>query len=215
MPRSKDVRLVVFDLGGVLVRICKTYREGCERAGVPFRGDEVSPEDVARRRAAILEHDLGRIPYDEYCRRVAAAGGIYTPDEVARVHGAWVLGEYEGVGAVLDALARARVDTAVLSNTNDFHWAWMFGTARERFPTLSRVRHPHASHLLGVAKPSEEAYRRIESAAGRRPDEILFFDDLLPNVEGALSRGWDAERIDPHGDPAAQMLTHPRLRGLP
>ncbi len=213
------IRLVAFDLGGVLVRLCRTWRQACERAGVPFRGDADAEEAIRRRRAAIAEYDTGRIACAEFFRRVSeAGGGLYAPEEVERVHHAWLLGEYPGVGEIVDLLSNgAGVETGILSNTNPSHWrrvAPTDGSAPE-FPTLPRIRHRHASHLMGLAKPSPEVFRRFETlAGGRRPAEILFFDDLEENVEAARRAGWSAERVDPTGDPASQMRAALRVHGV-
>ena len=63
-------------------------------------------------------------------------------------------------------------------------------------------------------KPDAAIFGAVEDATGRRGDEILFFDDLPANVEGARAHGWRAVLIDPDGDPAAQVLTALEEAGL-
>ena len=38
--------IVCFDIGGVLVRICRTWEEGCIAADVPLRPFEEKPDHV-------------------------------------------------------------------------------------------------------------------------------------------------------------------------
>ena len=46
---------------------------------------------------------------------------------------------------------------------------------------------------LGFRKPQPEYYDHILDHAGSRPDEMLFVDDKLENVQGARACGWHAE----------------------
>ncbi|MBX3357069.1 MAG: HAD family hydrolase [Phycisphaeraceae bacterium] len=219
------VGLVVFDLGGVIVRICRSWAEACQAAGVPVRGTEDfgTPEMVAARRELAGAYQMGRIQTDEFFPRIAAAtGGHYTAEEVRRVHDAWTLDEYPGVGELIIALKRAGVPTGVLSNTNHAHWVRLAPPAHEpatEYPTPRMVDHLHASHLLGLAKPDriiyEEFERRVRAAGWTgRTDQIVFFDDLVENIDAARQSGWDGEVIDHLGDTAAQMVGHLARRGV-
>lgn len=213
---------VVFDLGGVIVRIARSWAEGCRAAGIEIRGEEHlgSTEMVARRRELVRAYQEGRISCDEYCRQVAqSTGGHYTPDEIRRVHDAWTMGEYPGVHELVLELRAARILTGVLSNTNHAHWVRLAPPPDHPAPeyrTPRLVDHLHASHLLGLSKPSLEIYHRFAELTGYRgrEHEIVFFDDLPENVEAARSAGWQAECIDHAGDTAAQMRAHLRRRGI-
>ncbi len=159
----------------------------------------------------------GTIDSERFFELVAdASEGVYAAADVRRISDAWLIGEYPGISHMFDALESLGIDTAVLSNTNDGHWARQFPQTRGglEFPTLARVRHRFASHLLGVEKPDLRAYRHVGRAVGYAADRVLYFDDLLENVEGARAVGWTAELIDDTGDPAAQMLAHLRRYSL-
>ncbi len=64
---------------------------------------------------------------------------------------------------------------------------------------------PYAAEYVGQAdavvvsgdyhlyKPEPEIYRLMERELGLPPEEIFFFDDNMPNVEGARRCGWRAE----------------------
>ena len=103
---ASDVSLVVFDLGGVLVRIARSWSEACAAAGVPTRG--AGDDDAAWRRAARAGRGLRVGPHRprDLPRRASsrARRARYSADEVARVHAAWLLEEYPGVGALVDAI---------------------------------------------------------------------------------------------------------------
>lgn len=207
------IRLVCFDLGGVVLRICRSWTEGCAAAGVPHREDVDVDALLAQADwgATSDAYQRGDLDFDDYARAfVAATGGAYDAEALRRVHDAWILGAYRGVDAVIDALHGAGVATAVLSNTNAEHWRLV-----DRWPVVFSVGTILASHEIRAVKPDAEAYAHVERACAARPGEILFFDDLEPNVRGAVARGWRAVRIDHAGDTAAQIRAALAESGVP
>jgi putative hydrolase of the HAD superfamily len=48
---------------------------------------------------------------------------------------------------------------------------------------------------VGVAKPNASFFEIVAQRLGRSPSELLFFDDVEANVEGARSAGWRAEQF--------------------
>lgn len=207
---TAPARLVVLDLGGVLVRIRSTWEEACEAAGVAARVEEVPWRALPE---AIVALDSGQISDEAYFRLVAgASGGAYRAAEVARVHAAWIAGEYPGVPALFDAIeAKGRAEIGILSNTSAAHWARL---GPPEFPSLPRARHAHASHRLRAAKPSPLAYARYQEAVGRSGEEILFFDDRAENVEAAAAAGWGAVLVPRHDDPPSWVIERLAALGL-
>ncbi|MBK7404854.1 MAG: HAD-IA family hydrolase [Phycisphaerales bacterium] len=210
------IRMVCFDAGGVLVRICRSWREGCVRSGVPFRRNPEADARERERRELSDDYQRGVVGCADFFEQMAGlTGGLYNAEEIRRVHDAWIIGEYPGVHELILALhTRDGLTTGLLSNTSASHWSQrlMFGGGESS--AVGSVRHPHASHLLGLIKPGEAIYRAFERETGFRPSEILFFDDLLDNVEGAARAGWEARRIDHEGDTASQIERALRGYGL-
>jgi FMN phosphatase YigB (HAD superfamily) len=205
------IDIVCFDLGGVIVRICRSFEEACARAGVPVRADGSAV--LARTAQLDRLHALGRLTDEAWAEGSARAlDGLYAAEELSRVYHAWMHGEYAGVGAVVSRIERRGVATACLSNTTDGHWRRLVhergpeaAESPPEFPTVVRLELRHASHLFGLRKPDEAIYRAFEKATGRRGAEILFFDDLPENVRAARSLGWCAELVDPHVETAPQL----------
>lgn len=204
------VKIVVFDWGGVILRICRSWAEGCERAGLAVRAGSDTPELVAARQRIAHDYQIGTTDCDTFCHSLSdAMNGLYTTDEMRRIHDAWLIEEYPGMRELIGRLAEhSGVTTGLLSNTNHLHWIQHLqhaegGTAR--FPTARLLDHRHASHLLGVAKPEGGIYARFEAETGYSESEILFFDDLAENIEAARERGWHAEQIDHTSDTAEQV----------
>jgi len=222
MSAPNAIELVCFDLGGVLVRICRTWGEACRRAGTDVRGDAAGDRaDAARRELAEL-YSRGRVSRAEWIDRLGIAmSGLYTKEELSAIHAAVTIEEYPGVGEVIEKLHRASVATACLSNTDHDHWAHLIHhdgvqplAGDPRYPSVRRLGSHHASHLMGLAKPDHAIYRAFERATGTAGKHILFFDDLPENVESARSVGWRAERIDPNIETAAQLRHHLEVYGI-
>jgi putative hydrolase of the HAD superfamily len=199
--------LVCFDLGGVLIRICRSWAESCAAAEVELREAEhfAAEATVRARRSLADRYQLGQISVDEYLQSThELIRGLYSLAELGRVHAAVLRGEYPGVSELVARLnAMPGVATACLSNTNHAHWQQLL--ADPGTPVMHALGARLASHLLGCAKPGVQIYQRAEQELGRSGAEILFFDDLADNVAAAERAGWRAVLIDPHGDTAAQM----------
>ncbi|GJM19724.1 MAG: haloacid dehalogenase [Phycisphaeraceae bacterium] len=197
------VRLVCFDWGGVILRICRGFSEGLTAAGLDVRPGADDADMYHVRREASMRYQIGDIDEEAFFAEIVSTlNGAYTTEEIALVHDAWLIGEYEGVAELVAELHDGgRVRTGMLSNTNARHWA-----RRERdFPTAGTLHHQHASHLLRSAKPNAETYRAFERESGVPAAEILFFDDLPENIDAARAAGWRGVVIDHTGDTAAQM----------
>ncbi|HWA70851.1 MAG TPA: HAD family phosphatase [Polyangiaceae bacterium] len=214
------IRLVCFDLGGVLVKICRSWSDGCRAAGLDVRGNSAGDRAGALRRDLNHRLGLGELSEDEWAEQLSEAlGRLYSASEIKRIHRAWSQTEYPGALALIDALNERGLDTGCLSNTNHAHWTRLVhhdGSAplsgEPEYPAVHRLRHRHASHLLRLAKPDPAIYRAFERATARAPEEILFFDDLPENVAAARALGWQAVRVNPHADTVGQIRE--RLRSF-
>lgn len=206
--------MVVFDLGGVLIRICRSWSEACAAAGIDVRPDAASVTIGPLRHRLAEQHGVGAIESDLFFSEVSRVmGGVYSAQEVRRVHDAWLLDEYPGVQQLIHEIHAAEIETGVLSNTNHAHWARLappsHGGSGE-FIASGLAQHLHASHLLKLAKPDAAIYREFARRVGfdgtrGKPEDLLFFDDLEENVAAARACGWRSERVDHTGDTAAQM----------
>jgi FMN phosphatase YigB (HAD superfamily) len=214
--------LVCFDVGGVLVRLCAGWEEAYREAGLDLRPIPAGPAVEARRREVGIRLDMGELSLDTWAESVAQVIDlVYSADELKRVHHAFLKGEYAGAVELVDELNASGVTTACLSNTNAAHWLRLAhvdqGGLRPgvpEFPSVARLKHPLASHLLRAVKPDPAAYAQLEEATGRRGSAIVFFDDREENVIAARRHGWRAERVDPLADTIAKVRQHLATAGV-
>ncbi len=201
---------VVFDLGGVLVRIARGWDDAHRLAG--FAEDHPGLQsDKFRHHSPRLanQHQRGEITPEEWAASIAeTSDGSYSSEDAIAILDAWTIEEYPGIADVIDAIHDAGLATAALSNTNAYHWE-LLGPATSNFtnyPNLERLGQHHASHILGQIKPDIEIYEAFSEAADLNGSRVLFFDDMKPNIEAARRYGWAARHIDYANDPPRQMM---------
>ena len=201
------IKVVCFDLGGVVVRICNGWEQGCAAAGLDVREGKITPDSIDAKSKLVYDLTTGAIDGEAFFAALTeGVNGLYSHEEFERVHRAWILGEYEGVAPIIGALRdHPECAVACLSNTNNVHWDQMLGPGGDPYPAVLALEHKHASHLLRCAKPDESIYRAFEHEMNASGSEILFFDDKQENIDTAQSIGWSAVRIDPTIETAPQI----------
>jgi putative hydrolase of the HAD superfamily len=214
LESAADIRLVCFDLGRVLVRICDNWQHAGEVARLPMPLPKLPDPVRAQLTHAVIDSETGRISLDEFCARSGALFGI-DPSHIRAVSDIYLLGCYDGVGELLGELTARGFQTACLSNTNENHWQIMFHTGGAAFAPLSRLQHRFGSQIIGCRKPDLRIYEHVERSVKLPGRNIVFFDDLQENVDAARARGWNAELILHDGNPVNQVRQHlSRLRVL-
>jgi len=198
---SQKYRLIVFDLGGVLVRICRSWQDAAKAAGV----DISLPSDIFTPVAALGEFDTyqeASLELDGYLEALANFTGC-NPGEALRLHNGILQEPYPETEEVIEEIEAAGYETGCLSNTNDAHWQDLIDG--RRFPAIARLQRKMASHLVGLNKPDPRIFERYAEEHGVRPDQVVFFDDDGRNVASARSVGFEAFQIDPSSSTARQI----------
>lgn len=88
---------------------------------------------------------------------------------------------------------------AVLSNTNELHIQRLneILLAHYNIPSLhSLFDQVYFSHELQLAKPDVEIYEEVAKRLNTNPEKILFFDDLIENLNGAQKVNFRTYLID-------------------
>jgi glucose-1-phosphatase len=90
-----------------------------------------------------------------------------------------------GVEAKIASLAK-RHRLFVLSNTNAVHYAFWSQRYSNLLQPFSKLL---CSHTLGARKPERAVYQRALEAMECDASDVLFFDDVAANIEGAKQAG--------------------------
>ncbi len=196
------IKAVIFDLGRVIVPFdfMRGYARISELTGIPA-GDvsaRIKPTGLVER------FESGQIEPRPFVQELSAVLGLNcTYDEFCDIWSSIFLPHTLVPDSLLEAIAK-KYRLVLLSNTNAIH----FDMIRENYPIL---RHFHAlvlSHEVGAMKPSPLIYQRAVEAAGCRPEECFFTDDIPEYVEGARKHGIDAVQFQS----AAQIEVELRKR---
>jgi glucose-1-phosphatase len=179
---KSECKLLLFDLGGVLVEnkgfsLVKKW-VGDFRTPDEFWGQWLSSDTVKRFESGFIEaHAFAEGVVREFSFPV-------TPQKFLQEFAEWPLGYYPGAIEFLK-ICRKKYMTACLTNTNQIHWdvAVSLLNVRETFDYC------FASHQMGCVKPDKEIYDAVISKVPCKVSEILFFDDNMVNVDGAVAAG--------------------------
>jgi HAD superfamily hydrolase (TIGR01509 family) len=202
MPHATTI---VFDIGGVLARICTTWGEAAEVAGIRIA------QCGGRLLSALTPFDryqAGQIDCDTYFSELSAELGC-TADLAERAHRGILREPMPGTPELVRDLRERGFVTGCLSNTNEPHWREMMESPR--FAHIAALDLKMASHRERLHKPDPAIFAHFARTFELRPEEIVYFDDHVPNVLGAAAAGWEAHLIDPEADPAGRMR---RILGL-
>ena len=104
------------------------------------------------------------------------------------------------------ASLRERYRLLVLSNTNALH----FPLVQDAYPILGLFHDHILSFRVGAMKPSPKIYQAASDAAGCKPEECFFTDDIPAYVEAARQHGIDAVQFES----SEQIQRELRSRGV-
>ncbi|QQE11794.1 HAD-IA family hydrolase [Planctomycetota bacterium] len=216
------IEMVCFDLGRVLIGICDDWGEACKRAGYEVNDDNglagvVMSGWKGAAKESLYLNEIGALSSEVLYRDLGEYFGVDW--EIVRDSGKkYLKHKFEGVDELVSELKGKGLKLAVLSNTNDVHWNIMTGndemTVEGGALPFDEMDHLFASHLLADKKPNASIYWMAESLSGVKGGHILFFDDLVENVEAARECGWNAERVTDRVNPVREMRGYLKEYGV-
>ncbi len=182
-----EITHLVFDLGGVIVQL---------------RGLPILPEWLTSSTPKAFESGL--IGSDEFAERIVAELSMnVSPQDYLDYFTKLPICPYPGALDMLHAL-KSNYTTALFSNSNEIHWPIKMG----KMQLKDAFHHHFASHLMGMAKPDEEAYQYVIDSFDVSPQQILFFDDNQMNVDAARKVGMNSERVKGIDDLMKMLLAY-------
>jgi FMN phosphatase YigB (HAD superfamily) len=178
-----SIRNVVFDVGGVLVRL--HYQRFIRYLGAA--GIDMSDLPRWLTQVDLAAHERGEMTGEALLARIAAMSA--RPLDPAELHACW-LDMFERWDEMFELASGLMAGHRVylLSNVGDLHWAHL----DRHYGIDSLVHGACASFRVGAVKPSADIYRKAEAMFGLDPAQTVFIDDLPPNVTGARDCGWHA-----------------------
>lgn len=184
-----SVKNIIFDLGGVLLNldVNRTCQQLAALGGM-------APERVkylSHTVSFFAEYETGFITSAEFraCLR-KHLNTVSTDEQLDEAWNAMLLDFPKEKISLLQKLS-ANHRLFLLSNTNEIHWQAF--TARLRQMGVhdfdAFFERAYYSHKLGMRKPDLGIFRHIVGAHQLMPEETLFIDDTLANVQAAHELG--------------------------
>ena len=184
----QNIKAILFDLGGVLV----------ELDGLPIKMQwlnqpisELESWRLWSQSEIVKAYEKGQITSDKFAAGIIQEQGLkLTGEEFLQQYVRWPLGLYPGV---LDLLAKLKKNyvLAIYSNTSELHWPQLM----DEMQLEGKFDYYFASFQMGMYKPEVESFNYVAEKMNIEPNNIVFFDDNLINVEAAKTAGMLAEQV--------------------
>ena len=197
MEILKGIRNIIFDLGGVLLNIDpkKTIEAFAQLGMDQLIGDK----------GLTYDHDIfyrmeqGKITPGEFRNGVRHL--LSQPVTSEEIDSAWTAMLLDFPEIRVELLKKLRADFRIylFSNTNAIHVAKYHANFRNQhgFEVSALFEKNFYSNEIGYRKPSLESFQKIIRLSGIQPEESLFIDDSLPNIEGARATGLKGYWLEP------------------
>lgn len=176
-----DEKLIVFDVGGVFIKLNVEKRRVAFEVGGLWSSTTAPGAELLQLN---MQFRLGQISEDDYLERASRLYGL-TAEQVIEAEKALLAGVFIGmVDYVRQLKSTHRV--VCLSNTQAIHWRHIIEemTGADLFDAC------YLSHEMGMEKPGDEIYLAVQQREHVSPEQIIFIDDTLENIETARRLGW-------------------------
>jgi HAD superfamily hydrolase (TIGR01509 family) len=181
-----NIRAVIFDLGGVLLRtedpnprIELGRRYGISREEL---------EQLVFASPVSLQAELGQVAPDAVWRHAQTVLRIAEQDLAAFQDAFWAGDRLDAHLLALVNSLRGSYRTVLLSNA----WRDMRKTVARRFGELSAFEMQIFSAEVGMRKPAAEIFQYLLDMLGADPEEVVFVDDFNENIQAARRLGLHA-----------------------
>jgi HAD superfamily hydrolase (TIGR01509 family) len=181
------IDLVLFDLGGVLIR------PGGVASMRALSGIDSDEALWARWLSCrwVRRFEAGQCTPQEFADGMVADWGLELgPAAFLEEFGRWPEPPFEGAVELVGQV-QTRVPAAFLSNMNSFQWAANY----EGIPLTEAFAFRFLSFELGLVKPDPAIFDAVAARLPVPRHHVLFLDDNAVNVEAAEEAGFAAEHV--------------------
>ena len=198
---STDIRVVLFDVGGVLVQL------GGASVILDWLGNQISNQELWRRwlqSDAVRLFETGQIDDRTFAAGVIAEFGLsIQPREFLDSFVGWPTGLFPGTLELLERIPR-RYQRALLSNSNALHWPRVL----DEMGLGPAIENHFVSHLTGRIKPDAAAFEHVLETLGCSAGQVLFLDDIALNIDAAAALGFNAVQVQGLSETRLALIRH-------
>lgn len=180
---DKEIRVVIWDMGGVLLRTedQSPRKQLAEKLGVSAE----RLYDVVFNSQSAMASTLGEISAEAHWAQVGTAFQLDNNQLEEFIEQFWSGDQLDRVLMEYIQSLRARVKTALLSNA----WSDVRDVMTRRYGLVDYFDYAIFSAEVGLAKPDPEIYRYLLREMDVSAEEAVFIDDIAENVEAAQQLG--------------------------
>ena len=186
---DKNIKNIVFDLGGVLVDLdFKAAINGLQKAGFANVKEQLQ---TLHQGGIFQKFELGEMSADEFRTAIRENSTVeLTDEEVDNLWNAMLLEiPREKLELILDL--RGKYMVYLLSNTNSIHWDYVCKNAfnYRGFRVNDYFEETFLSYEMHLAKPDKAIFEKVLQDANLLPEQTLFIDDSEANCKAAEEVG--------------------------
>ena len=192
------IKNIIFDLGGVILNIDnKLTEEAFIKLGVKNFHEIFGHGHAA---SFVLEYEIGKISDEEFISQLKKISGLSVSNE--EILAAWNIMLLDFPSERIELLNRLKKNYRLFlfSNTNALHVVELKKRYRAAFSNNELDDHfekAYYSQILGMRKPDVGSFLHIIKENNLQPQETLFIDDALINIEGANKAGLKGYFLEP------------------
>jgi glucose-1-phosphatase len=191
-----EIKNIIFDWGGVLTDLhLDATKKAFQQLGLAVY-DESVPHDPHNN--IFIPFEIGKISPEEFRNRIRlGASSVLTDNEIDNAWNA-MLGELPAERWKLLEKAAKYCRTFLLSNTNAIHVPYYFHYLQKVYGTYGYTHlfeKTYFSFELGLRKPNRDIFQYAIGDAGIDPQETLFIDDFIENIETARQLGFQTVHL--------------------
>jgi putative hydrolase of the HAD superfamily len=199
MTQDYNIRVVLFDLGNVLVDLGDISEM---HAMLNTQGEESEVWLRWLKSPTVAAFDSGKITFDQFADSLLKEVGSSIDKETFKTSfKAWPRGLFAGALELVESV-KPEYHRAILSNTNAAHWPRLM----DEMALAGKFHSYYASHMVGFVKPDEAIYHHVIRSLQVAPEQILFIDDNQINIDTANGLGMKAFRVK--GIEEARFVLH-------
>jgi glucose-1-phosphatase len=181
-----SIKAIVWDIGGVLLRSASFENRVPLEKKFNMSSDELS--SLIFGKSDNFRSQLGEISSEAHNQNIAATLSL-SMEETAQLLVDFFAKDFLDFGLVEEIRQyKKSYVSAVLSNYDD--------TLRNNIENVWKINDAFQklfiSSEIGLMKPGKEIYQFLIEALALHPEEIVFIDDFIENVEGAIAVGMHA-----------------------
>lgn len=180
-------KVFVFDLGKVIFdydlnKLCKSLSKYSTKQFLFKDMDSF----IYANEELFSQYEKGQISSIEFYKKIA---GILSLENLAFEDFSVIWNDIfmpmQDVIELINLLSK-KYELAILSNTNQLHFDYLY---KKYFDFFMNFKKLHLSHLMNARKPEKEIYKQVIEIHNVQPENIFFTDDKPENIYSAILMG--------------------------